>query len=451
MNVGDVAGAGGADPPAGDLRNLVAELAMLPLAQRELELRSMPVGVKRELVMRFVAFAHDGQVAPPGEWRVWLMRAGRGFGKTLAGAEWVSDYVRTHPQARVALVSGTKEDVRRVMVEGPSGLLKVARDGEVKTWTVSSGELKFTNGAIAYAYSAGAPESLRGPEHHVAWCDELGKWRAGAGDDAWTNLTMTMRGSTTPRILVTTTPRPTALMRRIRALPDVRETEGRTRDNPHLPRSFLAAMIGEYGDTRIGRQELDGEMLDDAEGALWTRALIERCRVAKTPPLVRVVVGVDPPAGTHGDACGIVACGEAADGTAYVLEDASVAGLAPEGWAAAVAGCFERNAGSQVIAEKNQGGSMVESVLLAADAGLPVTLVHASTAKVARAEPIATFYARGRVRHAGRFPALEDEMCGMTANRGYDGPGRSPDRADALVWALSALLRPKALARVRGL
>jgi phage terminase large subunit-like protein len=268
---------------------------------------------------------------------------------------------------------------------------------------------------------------------------------------AWDNLVMGLRLGERPRVLVTTTPRPTRLMQRVMALPDLMQTQGRTRDNPHLPKSFVEAVTAEYAGTRLGRQELDGELIDDVEGALWTRAAIEACRVKRRPKLVRIVIGVDPPAGTTGDACGIVAVGLGNDGCGYVLEDASVAGATPEGWARVVAGCFARVKADRVVAEKNQGGAMVESVLRAAEARLPLTLVHAAKGKVARAEPVAALYERGRVRHVGAFPALEDELCGLVAGGGYEGPGRSPDRADALVWALTELMlgrRAKAGVRV---
>nr|WP_326525717.1 terminase family protein [Sphingomonas sp.] len=412
----------------------------------------MPIAARRELAVRWRRWAHDGQYEPEGDWRVWLIRAGRGFGKTRAGAEWVHMVARAHPGARIALVSGTADDVRRVMVEGASGLLAVARDDEALKWSASTGELRFPEGVVATVYSAAAPEGLRGPEHHFAWCDELGKWGAGGGggEAAWDNLMMGMRLGERPRVLVTTTPRSHGLMRRVIALPGLAETSGRTRDNPHLPTSFVEAVTADYAGTRLGRQELDGELIEEVAGALWTRAGIEACRVKRRPALVRVVVAVDPPASAGGDACGIVAVGLGADGLGYVIADASVAGLSPEGWARAVARCFARVKADRVVAEKNQGGDMVMSVLKAANAGLPVTLVHASRGKAVRAEPVAALYEAGRVRHVGAFPALEDEMCGIVAGGGYEGPGRSPDRADALVWGLTELmLRGRKSARVR--
>ncbi|WP_375402148.1 DNA-packaging protein [uncultured Sphingomonas sp.] len=385
-----------------------------------------------------------------GDWRVWLIRAGRGFGKTRAGAEWISEIARTTPDARIALVGATASEARQVMVEGESGLLACKRHGEATCWKRDQGLLLFGSGAQAQVFSAEAPESLRGAQHHVAWCDEIAKWRY--GEAAWDNLMLGLRLGTHPRVVVTTTPRPNNLMRRIMTTKGVTLTTGRTRDNFHLPAVFVEAMEDAYGGTAKGRQELDGEMIEEADGALWSRALIERARVDGHPELARIVVGVDPPATAEGDACGIVCVGLGADGRGYVLEDASVGGLTPEGWAAAVASCAERWGADRVVAETNQGGEMVASVLRGADRALPVKPVHASRSKTARAEPVMTWYASGRVFHAGRFPALEDELCGLRVGGAYEGPGRSPDRADACVWALTELLgKPAAAPAVRTL
>lgn len=425
-------------------------LAFLPPRLRARMVREMPEAHVRVFNEFWERWAHKGQFWPETDWRIWLIRAGRGFGKTRAGAEFVSQMARETPGAQIALVGATADDVRRVMVEGPAGLIAVAHDGERPRWHPTNGVLDFASGARGLVYSAAAAEKLRGPEHDFAWCDELAKWPAGLGDAAWDNLILGLRAGEQPRVVVTTTPRPVKLMRRVMAMPGVHETLGRTRDNPHLPHSFVEAMLAQYAGTRLGRQELDGEMIDDLVGALWTRAMIEACRAGEAPTLERVVVGVDPPASAGGDACGIVCVGTGRDGTAYVIEDASVAGLSPEGWAAAVARCAARHGADRVVAEKNQGGDMVRSVLLAADSGLPVRLVHASRGKSARAEPVAALYERGRVRHAGAFPALEDELCGLTLGGGYHGPGGSPDRADALVWALTELmLRRRMAAAVR--
>lgn len=419
---------------------MLARLIALSQDQRRTLLNALTAAQRRELNNRWWLWAHDGQAWPESDWRVWLIRAGRGFGKTRAGAEWVSQIARDQKDAVIALVGATMEDARRVMVEGPSGLLAVAHNDERPVFRRALGEVHFESGAKALLYSSEAPEKLRGPEHAAAWCDELGKWRHDRGEMAWDNLMLTMRSTEAARILVTTTPRPTKLMRKVMALPGLVETRGKTRDNAHLPESFVSAMLSEYGGTSLGRQELDGEIVDDVENALWTRALIERQRVREAPALRRIVVGVDPPASSQGDACGIVAVGIADDGALYVIEDASVRTPSPEQWANAVANCFARHAADQVIAEKNQGGDMVGSTLRAAEATLPVRLVSATRGKAVRAEPIALLYARGRMFHAGRFPMLEDELCGMQTGGDYHGPHRSPDRADAMVWAAAALL-----------
>jgi phage terminase large subunit-like protein len=293
-------------------------------------------------------------------------------------------------------------------------------------------------------YSAAEPEGLRGPQHHIAWADEIAKWPLGM--ETWDNLMMGMRLGDQPRIVATTTPRPVPLVRRLlgldgKAPKGVVVTRGRTADNgAHLPPSYIEGMRDSYGGTRIGRQELDGELIEDVAGALWTRALIERCRVVALPALRRVVVAVDPPASATGDACGIVVAAIGADGIGYVIEDASVNGCAPEAWARAVAEAAARHGADRVVAEANNGGAMVASVLRAADAGLPVRLVHASRGKSARAEPVSALYEAGRVFHVGAFPALEDELAGLQAGGGYAGPTRSPDRADALVWAMTELM-----------
>lgn len=425
-----------AEPPT--IARLAAELAFHDLVRQRRLLDRLPHGVLRAMEDHWPLWAHPGQLAPPGDWRVWLIRAGRGFGKTRAGAEWVSEIARQSPNGRIALVGATVEDVRRVMIEGESGLIAVARSDESIDYRRGAGEVAFASGAVAAVFSAEAPDKLRGPEHCAAWCDELGKWRY--GDAAWDNLMPTMRVGEHPRVLVTTTPRPTMLMQRVMRQAGMVETCGRTHDNPHLPASFVAAMEGLYGGTHLGRQEIDGELIEGVIGALWSRSWIERCRVHACPETVRVVVAVDPPASAGGDACGIVAVALGADERGYVLADASVAGLSPEGWARAVAACALRVGADRVVAEKNQGGDMVGHVLRAADATLPLTLVHASRGKVARAEPVAALYESGKVSHVGVFQALEDELCGLVVGGGYQGPGRSPDRADALVWGLSELM-----------
>jgi phage terminase large subunit-like protein len=431
----------------GDILELLGTLT--PGQLRRL-MRDLPLKYRRELIERWQGWAQAGQCEPPGDWRIWMIRAGRGFGKTRAGAEWISEWARMLPEARIALVAANDADGRRVMIEGPSGLLAVARSDEEPRWREGLRELHFSSGAVATLYSAAAAENLRGPEHHVAWCDELAKWPH--GEAAWDNLVMGLRLGDAPRVLITTTPRPTSLMRRIMALPGFEETRGGTNDNAYLPSNFVEAMVASYGGTRLGRQELDGEMLEDVEGALWTRVLIERCRVdsdAIGKP-VRVVIGVDPPATAHGDACGIVVAALLRDGRLAVVEDASVENPPPAVWAQAVAGAAARWGAERVVAESNMGGEMVEGTLRQADLTLPVVPVHASVGKARRAEPVALAYERGQVVHAGVFTALEDQLCGLQVGGGYAGPGRSPDRADACVWALAALLEGLRKGRVPG-
>ena len=405
---------------------------------------------RRALEAHWPSWAHDGQLAPEGPWRSWTILAGRGFGKTKAGAEWVSAFARANPDARIALVAATVDEARDVMVEGRSGLLAVARfeEREALVWQPSRRKLIFASGAQAFLYSAANPDSLRAPEHHIAWCDELAKWRY--AEAAWYNLGLGLRLGETPRAVVTTTPRGVAALRRILAAPRAAVTGGTIWANPHTSEDYVAAQVETHGGTRFGRQELEGILLDDVEGALWTWALIERSRVAELPrDCRRTVIGVDPPATAEGDACGIVVVLLGADGIGYVAADLSVAGLSPDGWARKVAAAAEAWGADRVVAERNNGGEMVGTVLRIANVGLPVTLVHASDGKAARAEPVAVLFESGKAKLAGRFPELEAELAGLTYGRGYQGPGRSPDRADAMVWALSELLVRKRRAEPR--
>ena len=392
----------------------------------------------------FPLFAHTGQTRPDGDWRVWLVMGGRGFGKTRAGAEWVRSIAEGDAFARIALVGASLGEARSVMVEGESGLIACSPPGRAPHFEPSLHRLHWPNGAQAFLYSAAEPESLRGPQHSHAWCDEIGKWPATheRATRCWDNLTLGLRLGRDQRIVATTTPRSTALVRRLVESGDTVVTGGPSRKNAaNLPRSFLVAMEREYGQSLLGRQELGGELLDTLEGALWSRDLLERCRL---PPRngggIRTVIGVDPPASARGDACGIVVCALGADGIGYVLADCSVERPTPERWARAVARAAAVWNADRVVAEANQGGAMVASVLRAADVSLPLKLVHARNGKVARAEPVAALYEAGRVRHAGMFAQLEDQLCGLLAGGGYEGPGRSPDRADALVWALTELM-----------
>ena len=407
----------------------------------------------------FEVWAHESQLPPKGDgWRVWLMMAGRGFGKTRAGAEWVNTLAKARPGSRIALIGATIADARTIMVEGVSGLLAVARLHGIRLrWEPTLGRLRWPNGSEAQLFSGDNADGLRGPEHDFAWADELAKW--GEAEEAWVNLQMGLRRGPRPRALVTTTPKPMELLKRIEADRWTVLTRGRTSDNLSLDDKFVEIMTATYGGTRIGRQELDGELLQDVEGALWTREVIDRARAARFDfaqderCFDRIVVGVDPPAGAGegSDACGIVVAGSCQN-KLYVLDDATVRGLSPEGWASRVAGAAARWDAGLVVAEANNGGAMVESVLKAADCDLKVRLVHATRGKSARAEPVALRFETGRAFFAGQFPDLEAELGGMIAGGGYDGPGRSPDRADAMVWAMTALSETRSgVPRVRRL
>lgn len=391
-------------------------------------------------------WARPAQRTPKGDWHIWLVLAGRGFGKTRIGSEWVRARARRQRQQRIALIGATMAEARHVMVEGESGILAISPDSERPDYEPSLGRLTWRSGAQGFLHSAADPDGLRGPQFDTAWADEIAKWPK--AEMAWSNLRLAMRLGDRPRIVATTTPRPVPLVKLL--MQDAKRddgqaiiTRGRTQDNRlHLAPGFIAAIEAAYGGTRLGRQELDGELIEDVEGSLWPRALIEACRANAVPVLKRIIVAVDPPAGAGAgsDACGIIVAGLGADEHGYVLTDASVQGLRPEGWARKVADTAEAWKADRVIAEANQGGAMVRSVLQAAGHTLPLRLIHASRGKSARAEPVAALYEAGRVSHAGTFPALEDEMAGMTIGGSYAGPGRSPDRADALVYALTELM-----------
>jgi phage terminase large subunit-like protein len=404
----------------------------------------------------FSLLAHEHQrpplVANNGEpWTTWLILGGRGAGKTRAGAEWVRALALADRKARIALVGETEHEVRAVMVEGVSGLLAVHRHPERPQWLPSRRRLVWRNGAVAEIFSAENPEGLRGPQFSAAWCDELAKWRH--AEATFDMLQFGLRLGERPRQVVTTTPRPIALVKRLIADPRAAVTRAGTVVNAfNLAPSFLETVLSRYAGTRLGRQEIDGEIIEERIDALWTRARIEGCRVSAAPELQRIVVAVDPPGSAHkrSDACGLVAAGRAADGTFYVLADDSAGGLTPQVWAVKAIALWRRLKADALVAEVNFGGDMVRAVIAAADRNVPVMAVRATRGKFTRAEPVAQLYEQGRVKHAGVFPALEDEMCDF----GLDGlsSGRSPDRLDALVWALTALsYGARAEPRVRGL
>ncbi|WP_394691998.1 DNA-packaging protein [Hoeflea sp.] len=387
--------------------------------------------------------ARPEQLPPDGDWRIWLMMGGRGSGKTRAGAEWVHGLASglvpgLARDGRIALVAETFGDAREVMIDGISGILGVARD-QRPAFEATRRRLVWSSGAVAQMFSSEDPESLRGPQFDLAWCDELGKWRHAS--ETWDMLQFALRLGQHPRQLITTTPRATPLMLALVKDAATRVTRIRTEDNAaNLAAGFLDTVRARYGGTRLGRQELDGELIADREDGLWRREQLEALVVRKPGPLGRIVVAVDPPASGEAkhSCCGIVAAGLDAEDRAVVLADGSVEGASPSGWAGAVSRLYRRFDADCVVAEINQGGDMVTSVLRTVDPTLPVRQVRATRGKWLRAEPVAALYEQGRVVHAGHFAALEDQMCDF----GPDGlsSGRSPDRLDALVWALTELL-----------
>jgi phage terminase large subunit-like protein len=386
---------------------------------------------------RWIKAARPEQIAPAGDWRIWLILAGRGWGKTRTGAEDVAAYVLWNADVRVGVIAPTFADARDVCIEGESGLLRILPPCCVSAWHRSTGDLLLFNGSRVKLFSADQPERLRGPQHHRVWCDELGAWPSrGAFDQLWFGL----RLGNDPRVVITTTPRNTDLIRELvaRQRRDVYVTRGRTFDNAqNLAPQVLEQLAARYAGTRLGRQELDAELLEDTEDALWQRARIDEVRVEKAPTLRRVVVAIDP-AMSHGaasDETGIVAAGRGADGLIYVLADWS-GRFSPDGWASRAVQLY-RDFGAQVIVgEVNAGGDMIERILRAFAPNVPFKPVRAVRGKMERAYPVAALYEQGRVRHVGSLHALEDQMCRFSSAGLAE---KSPDRVDALVWAITEL------------
>ncbi len=398
----------------------------------------------------FEFWALEHQLPPRGDWRTWVIMGGRGAGKTRAGAEWVRASVegsgpRDHGRCRrIALLGETIDQVREVMVFGESGILACSPPDRRPEWQAGRKRLIWPNGAVAQVFSAHDPEGLRGPQFDGAWVDELAKWKR--AQDTWDMLQFGLRLGEEPRVCVTTTPRNVGILKTILGNPSTVVTHAPTEANAaNLAAGFLDEVKARYAGTRLGRQELEGVLLEDAEGALWTATALEALRIEAPPEMDRVVVAVDPPVTGHAgsDECGIVVVGAVTRGPvqdwrAYVLADATVRAASPATWARAAIRAMERFGAEKLVAEVNQGGDLVESVIRQVDPLVPLKKVHAARGKVARAEPVAALYEQGRVRHLKGLGELEDQMCRMTV-QGYDGKG-SPDRVDALVWALSELL-----------
>ncbi|HBC53191.1 MAG TPA: ATP-binding protein [Alphaproteobacteria bacterium] len=424
-----------------------AWLASQTPAERTRILQGLPAETIAALPWLWRFWARPDQLPPQGEWTSWIMLGGRGAGKTRAGAEWVRASVagRTPLSAgargRLALVGETLAAARDVMVEGESGILAISPDWARPKFEPSKRRLSWDNGAVAQIFSADDPDSLRGPQFDGAWADELAKWRYGR--ESWDMLQFGLRLGADPRQIVTTTPRPVRLLRELMADQNSVVTRVSTYANrPYLAPQFFRRIIAQYEGTRLGRQELMAEMLSDNPEALWRLEDIDAARVVRPPRLRQVVVAVDPPASAHrqSDACGIVVAGIGADGAGYVLADHTVQGVSPQGWAGqAVAACYRHDA-AQLLVEVNQGGDMAEAVIRQVDERIVIRQLRASRGKAARAEPVSALYEQGRVHHVGTLPELETEMTEFTAGFDRRRAGWSPDRVDALVWALTALM-----------
>lgn len=390
------------------------------------------------LLFDWERWARPSQLPPPGDWLVWLLLAGRGFGKSRTGAEWCRSQAETFPNSRGALIGPTAADVRDVMVEGESGILACSPPWKRPVYEPSKRRLTWPNGSIATTYSADEPERLRGPQHGWGWCDEIASWRY---PETWDMYQLGLRLGLQPRTVVTTTPKPTRLIRDLLVMKGCHVTRGSTYDNrSNLAKPFLDAIVKKYEGTRLGRQELYAEVLDDVPGALWSRRCLDDYRVSVAPELGRIVVAIDPPATSTEDSneAGIVVAGVDRSGTAFVLEDWSQR-ASPEEWARKAVAAYRKWGADCLVAECNQGGEMVERVIKSV-ADVPVKLVRATRGKYVRAEPASALYEQGRVKHVGVHPVLEEQMTSFTPERAADrSDGYSPDRVDALVWAITEL------------
>lgn len=398
-----------------------------------------------ELKYSWEFWARPNQSPPPGLWNTWLVLAGRGFGKTRMGSEWIRKIAEDHPGCRIALLAETAADARDVMILGDSGLIACDPNLTTDSWSPTNRRLSWPNGSTAWCYNATEPDQLRGPQHHFAWVDELAKFRH--IQESWDQLQFGLRLGEHPQVLVTTTPQPKKLIKQLVADPDTVVTRGSTLDNSaNLAKNTIKQLYDRYQNTRLGRQELEGEILGDIPGALWSPSMVEDCRITEedVPELERVIVAVDPAASSEegADEHGIVVVGLARDNDGYargyVLEDATCRGR-PEEWAKQAVRMFRKHQADRIIAEKNNGGEMVETVIRTADRSVPVKLVHASRGKVVRAEPISALYEQSRVHHVGRFDKLEDQMFSFSSDIVRNASEGSPDRVDALVWGLTEL------------
>ncbi len=423
--------------------NIINRLSWLPYAQRVAVLDAYLNALEKHDRLRLQHFwplhARPDQLPPPGNWNTWLILAGRGFGKTRTGAEWVRAQVEDNRARRVALVARSLDEAQSVMIEGESGILNTSPPWHMPIYEPSKRKLTWPNGARALIFSSHEPDQLRGPQFDAAWCDELASWQY--PNQTWNNLNFALRLGQPPKCVVTTTPRPIELIRSLPVSPGVHVTRGSTFDNrDNLAPSFFNGIIERYDGTRLGRQEIHAELADEYEDALWKREWIEDARLANHPPVARIVVAIDPAmsAKPSSSETGIVVVGaDMHREHAYVIADES-GRLTPQGWAMRAVHLFDKFNASRIIAEDNAGGDLVKSTLKAAvPRSLPYKGIKARTGKYLRAEPVAALYEQGRVHHIGRFPELEDQMCTWSAEL---GPSGSPDRADALVHAITELM-----------
>ena len=376
-------------------------------------------------------WARPNQLPPPGDWLVWLIQAGRGYGKTRSGAEYIRERVRTKQAGRIALIARDPADARDIMIEGESGLLNIGYPSERPQYEPSKRRVTWRTGAIATVYTSYEPDQLRGPQFDTAWGDELGSWKYPR--ETYENLSLAMRLGA-PKVILTTTPKPLKILQEIIDSPHTVLTRGNTYDNrANLPRVFYDQIVNRYAGTSLGRQEIYGELLTELPGALWKRSLFVR---KPAPELVRVVVAIDPATTSSEDSAetGILVGGIGIDGNGYVLADRSLR-TTPDSWARRAIQAYGDYKCDRIIAEANNGGEMVSLTLRTVDKHVPIKLVHASRGKQARAEPVVALYEQGRIFHCGIFPDLEDQLCTWTPE-----DGASPDRMDALVWALTELM-----------
>lgn len=422
------------------MTSLAARIATLSEADRLAVFADMSAEELAAIEYAWRFWARPDQLAPPGDWRTWLILAGRGWGKTKTGAEWVRAEVESGRRRQLAIIGPTADAVRRVQVEGPSGIMATSPPDFRPSYEPSTRRIVWPNGAIAYTFSAEEPDRLRGPNLDGAWGDEITSWASPA--DVWDMLQMALRlpgpKGDAPQVCVTTTPKPLPILKAILAAPSTVITRGRTLDNAaNLDTSTLRYLTEKYGNTTLGRQELEAEILEDMEGAFWNWTMLDECRVTTFPDFKRIVVAVDPSGSNNenSDEVGIIVAALGADGHGYVLGDAS-GKYTPEGWAQAAVACYRNFSADRIVCERNFGGAMAEATIRSVDPAASIRMVHASRGKAVRAEPVVALYEQRRVHHVGHFPGLEDQLCGWSPlySKG------SPDRLDALVWAFTDLM-----------